>query len=128
MFENESLYVYDAGANVKSPYMGSALVNAITGISANSSNSYIWGGNPVSNFGPQENYLPERASLNNQNGDALCQYFVNPIRNAASGKVQIFNPETGEIYKERNLDGINSGFYYSASDAWIPSQLVANLT
>ncbi len=39
-----------------------------------------------------------------------------------------FNPETGEIYKERNLDGINSGFYYSASDAWIPSQLVANLT
>lgn len=67
-------------------------------------------------------------SLNNQNGDALCQYFVNPIRNAASGKVQIFNPETGEIYKERNLDGINSGFYYSASDAWIPSQLVANLT
>ena len=128
MFENESLYVYDAGANVKSPYMGSAYVNAITGISANSSNSYIWGGNPVSNFGPQENYLPERASLNNQNGDALCQYFVNPIRNAASGKVQIFNPETGEIYKERNLDGINSGFYYSASDAWIPSQLVANLT
>lgn len=90
MFENESLYVYDAGANVKSPYMGSAYVNAITGISANSSNSYIWGGNPVSNFGPQENYLPERASLNNQNGDALCQYFVNPIRNAASGKVPNF--------------------------------------
>ncbi len=31
--------------------------------------------------------MPERASLNNQNGDALRQYFITPIRNAAAGKI-----------------------------------------
>ncbi len=127
MFENENLYLYDAGANSKTPYMGSVNVNAITGISAGSSSTYIWGSNPVHNFGPQEDYLPERASLNNRSGDALCQYFVSPIRNVASGKMRILNPETGEIYKERELDAARGGFYYAATQRWIPTEYAANL-
>ncbi len=63
----------------------------------------------------REDYLPERASLNNQNGDALCQYFVSPIRNAANAKMQIRNVETGEIYKQRELGSMGAGFLLQCS-------------
>lgn len=76
----------------------------------------------------REDYLPERASLNNQNGDALCQYFVSPIRNAANAKMQIRNVETGEIYKQRELGSMGAGFYYSAASAWQRVSQPVNLT
>lgn len=39
----------------------------------------------------RENYLPQRASLNNQNGDEIAQYVVSPICNAANARIRVVN-------------------------------------
>ena len=79
MFEAGSWLEYSARLDTRWPYMGWITCNYITGTSAGSGSQYNWGGNPETLMWDREDYLPERASLNNQNGDALCQYFVSPI-------------------------------------------------
>jgi len=128
MFEAGSWLEYSARLDTRWPYMGWTTCNYITGTSAGSGSQYNWGGNPETFMWDREDYLPERASLNNQNGDALCQYFVSPIRNAANAKMQIRNVETGEIYKQRELGSMGAGFYYSAASAWQRVSQPVNLT
>lgn len=77
---------------------------------------YYFGGNPTTVR--DETYVPERASLNNQNGDALRQYFITPIRNAAAGKLMITNCDTGEVYFQREFGPQAAAYYYAAADAW----------
>lgn len=128
MYENGSWLEYDSGVETKQPYMGWASCNYLTGTSAGSGTQYNWGGNLQSNLWTEEDYLPERASLNNQNGDALCQYFVSPIRNAANGRMQIRNAETGEIYKQREFGPMSAGFYYLGTGTWQQVSQAVNLT
>jgi len=128
MFETGSWLEYDGGVETRLPYMGWASCNYITGTSAGSGTQYNWGGNLSTSLWAEEDYLPERASLNNQNGDALCQYFVSPIRNAANGRLQIRNAETGEIYKQREFGPMNAGFYYLGTRTWQQVSSAVNLT
>lgn len=90
MFENGSWTAYDAGAVDKAAYMGYVTVNYLTGTSRGSSTIYNWGTNPMSSRA-RENYLPQRASLNNQNGDEIAQYVVSPICNAANARIRVVN-------------------------------------
>ena len=128
MFENGSWITYDSGAEAKIPYMGSVITNYVTGMSEGSARPYAWGANPISSLWRQEDYLPERAAINNQNGDTIYQYSVSPIRNAANARMQISNRETGEIYKQRELGSIDSGYYRANADAWYQTEHLVNMT
>ena len=93
----------------KWPYTSQTSINYLTYTVEGSSDLYYFGGNPTTVR--DETYVPERASLNNQNGDALRQYFITPIRNAAAGKLMITNCDTGEVYFQREF-GPQAAAYY----------------
>ena len=118
MYENGDWGSYDAGLITKSPYMGYVTVNYLGGTSLGSGSVYRWGTNPISSSADEE-YLPQRASLNNQNGDEIAQYYVSPIRNAANARVQVVNAETGEVYKEREVGQLSAAFYYAGTQQWM---------
>lgn len=100
-----------------SPYMGRGDVNYLVYSTANSGRLYFFGQNPVSSG--DTTYDPERASFNNQNGDALQQYYIAPIRNAAAGRLQITNHETAEVYFQREFGAQDAAFYYAATETWM---------
>ena len=100
----------------KWPYTSQTSINYLTYTVEGSSGLYYFGGNPTTVR--DETYVPERASLNNQNGDALRQYFITPIRNAAAGKLMITNCDTGEVYFQREFGPQAAAYYYAAADAW----------
>ncbi len=100
----------------KWPYTSQTSINYLTYTVEGSSDLYYFGGNPTTVR--DETYVPERASLNNQNGDALRQYFITPIRNAAAGKLMITNCDTGEVYFQREFGPQAAAYYYAAADAW----------
>ena len=118
MYENGDWGAFDAGLISKAAYMGYVTVNYLTGTSVGSGTVYRWGTNPLSSSADEE-YLPKRASLNSENGDEIAQYAVAPIRNAANGRIQVVNAETGEVYKERELGRISAAFYYEAGKQWV---------
>ena len=127
MFEKGNSFTYSKDLEEQTPYMGNTYVNYISGVSEGDGQQYEWGANPLSSLQSQEDYLPERAALNNQNGDALCQYYISPIRNAARARVRITDAETGAIYREREVGPIDSGFYYEAAESWVQSEQTLNL-
>lgn len=128
MFENGSWITHDSGVEIKRPYMGTVATNYVTGMTEGSAIPYLWGANPSTSLWMQEDYLPERATINNQNGDSICQYSIGPIRNAANARMQISNGETGEIYKQRELGAIDSGYYYVQAGAWYQTEHLVNMT
>ena len=118
MYENGDWGSYDAGLITKAAYMGYVTVNYLGGTSQGSGTVYRWGTNPISSSADEE-YLPQRASLNSQNGDEIAQYYVSPIRNAANARVQVVNAKTGEVYKEREVGQLSAAFYYAATQQWM---------
>lgn len=99
------------------PYTGYGSVNYLTYTVEGSSGLYYFGENPSS--AQDKTYVAERASLNNQNGDALRQYFISPIRNAAAGKLLITNCDTGEVYFQREFGSQDATYFYAAAGAWV---------
>ena len=118
MYENGDWGSYDAGLISKAAYMGYVTVNYLGGTSQGSDTVYRWGTTPLSSSAHEE-YLPQRASLNHQNGDEIAQYYVSPIRNAANARVQVVNAETGEVYKEREVGQLSAAFYYAGTQQWM---------
>ncbi len=72
-------------------------------------------------------YLPERASLNSLNGDAIARIYYSLIRNSAATKAVITDDATGEIYLEKDLGEQFAAFYYLAAGAWNNNNLTAGL-
>lgn len=72
-------------------------------------------------------YLPERASLNSTNGDALSRIYYSLIRNSAGTKVVITDDATGEIYLEKELGEQFAAFYYLSTGAWTGNNLSAGI-
>lgn len=99
------------------PYMGLGAVNYLTYTTADSNGLYYFGENPTSAH--DTTYVAERASLNNQNGDALRQYFIAPIRNVAAGKLVITNCDTGEVYFQREFGAQKAAYYLATAQAWV---------
>ena len=127
MFEVGTWLSYDYDVEEKQSYMGYVTVNYVTGLSAGYGDPYVWGGNLASFLWYNEDYLPERATLNNLNGDSLSQYVISPIRNAAAGKMEIVDVQTGEVYKSRILDAMSAEFYYTEAQQWYQTEQTANL-
>lgn len=76
-------------------------------------------------FATDNEYLPERASLNSQGRNAISRIAYTLIRNSAETKVVITDDATGEIYFEQNFGAQNSAYYYVNAGAWYNTGLSA---
>ncbi len=70
-------------------------------------------------------YLPERASLNSQGKNAISRIVYTLIRNSAETKAVITDDASGEVYFEQSYGQQNSAFYYVNASAWNNVSLAA---
>ena len=85
---------------------------------------YYYGLNP---FTVDDEYLPERASLNSTNGNSIAKVFYALIRNSAETKAVVTDAETGEVYFEKSFGSQSAAFYYVNAGAWYNTELTASL-
>ena len=117
MFEVGPRVEYDAGAEVRLPYLGNTKVNtAVITYADDPGTKYYFGGNPlVADAG----YMPERNAINSENGDQISQISVAVIRNAAASRVLAVNETNpGEPMLESYPGAINSAYYHTNAGSW----------
>ena len=118
MFDLGSPVEYSHGLEARPNYLG--LENNFIGVQyAGDSNEYYFGGNPL---GADDEYLPQRNALNNQNGDTLTKLYFGLIRNAGDARIVISNTGSGEVYLDQELGEVSAAFYYTNGGRWMDTQ------
>lgn len=122
MFDKGSYLEYAYGTENRVPYLydyNDIFGNAYSVNFAGDSGEYLFGGNL---YAGEEEYLPERNALNNQNGDYINSVYYSLIRNAGDRTMVISNAATGDVYLSGNLGEQYAAFYNSNSNSWAGTQ------
>ncbi len=77
--------------------------------------AFHFGGNPLLD---EEQYLPERNSINSENGTKLGWFNFTNIRNAADSYMWIKNAQTGEYYMMQSMGPMYSAYFYVNGGYW----------
>ena len=102
------------------PYVDNVVSNAVGVVYGDQPGSiYNFGGNTIV---ADTHYHPERNAINAQRGDRMDSWLFTCIRNAADSRYEIFNPDTGEVYKEGTLGAISAAYYDASYSTWRQSQ------
>lgn len=102
------------------PYVDNVVSNAVGVVYGDQPGSvYNFGGNTIV---ADAHYKPERNAINAQRGDRMDSWLFTCIRNAADSRYEIFNPDTGEVYREGTLGSISAAYYDANYQTWRQSQ------
>ena len=130
MFDKGTLSEYWYEKETRNPYLpdsdGSPNMfgNMVTVKYANEDGEYYYFGNPLAE---DDEYVPARNALNNENGDQIFKLYFASIRNAGDAKYVISDAETGEVYVEKDLGPVSAAFYYANGGSWQDTQKTVNL-
>ena len=130
MFDKGTLSEYWYEKETRNPYLpdsdGSPNMfgNMVTVKYANEDGEYYYFGNPLAE---DDEYVPARNALNNENGDQIFKLYFASIRNAGDAKYVISDAETGEVYVEEDLGPVSAAFYYANGGSWQDTQKAVNL-
>ena len=117
MYEVGSYVEYANGAETRAPYLynlNNIRSNYMT-INYGDGNEYLFGGNP---YTAEDEYLPERNSFNNKVGAVLQSLRFTQIRNADAAKILLQNADTGEVYVDEPIGGIDGAYYHTNLGQW----------
>lgn len=120
MFEKGSYVEYAYGLENRAPYLydesdSSLFRNTLTVQYAGDPGNYYYGGNP---YLEEDEYIPARNALNNENGDKLAKWRFTAIRNAAASRLEVRDVRNGRIYQSEELGAVDATFYYDKSGTW----------
>ena len=117
MYEVGSYIEYAYGEEIRAPYLyqlNGIRSNFVT-INYGDGDEYIFGGNP---FVSEDEYLPERNAFNNKTGAMLQSLRFTQIRNADAAKILLQNADTGEVYVDEPIGGIDGAYYHTNLGQW----------
>lgn len=111
------------------PYMnglrsGTTFVSNLLALKRDDGYLYQFGGNY---YAQDKIYLPERAAMNNANGDIIASMYYTLIRNAAAVRLTITDVNTGEVYLQRELGETFAAYFNETYGSWYSSQLELKL-
>ena len=117
MFDVGDFTSYRYGLETRAPYISTSSNYLALQRHDNVNIEYNLGGNPLVD---EDEYLPQRNSFNNQNGDKILGYGFSAIRNASALRLQVKDHATGQVYKENILQqDIYGAFYYENDGKWV---------
>lgn len=121
MFDTGTAVEYLSGDEIRTPYLYGArksaayYANALTLTYADEpGESYVWGGNPLV---PDETYLPERNSFNNETGDTFDKFRFAAIRPASAARITAVSD--GELLAQKSLGTILPAYWHVTRKTWM---------
>ena len=124
MFEVGSRVEYDAGAEVRLPYLGNTKVNtAVITYADDPGTRYYFGGNP---FGLDDFYDAARDAINPEINNFYRLTFT-AIRNAAASRLTITDGNGKVLSSNDELGELDSAYYYSTGGTWRSTMYTLNM-
>lgn len=116
MYDLGSRIEYSYEMETRDPYLSNKNDNTAIVTYAGDSSKYYFGGNL---FATDDEFIADRAALNNVRGDAIYGYNVSLIRNAGKALLRVYNAETGEVYVENDLGSQIGAYYHVNGSRWM---------
>ena len=120
MYEVGSWLEREAGMETRTPYLYQYLGDQSNYISINygDGREYLFGGNPY----VQEEYLPRRNAMNNQQGYMLQALRFSLIRNAANTRLTLKNVTADELIHREEQGECGGAYYHVNTGSWMDTQ------